>query len=497
MTKTSKAEPAPAGAPHVSVGVARTGQVSARHASLLELQRSIGNSAFSALVAPSVPVAGVTVQRDLLGDIDPYLPRAKSKGTATGTKPAVDPAKISAKQGTTIILLLAMASPGDRTAAINTLGRPVIEKCLDRTPSSKRFGKGFGNILLSMPDPWFAAYLAKLPKGEGLSKTEKTLLQGLFAACPNDRLADLKTLMSIRFDMAIGGATTAAAAGETAIDWEPLGLRRMYSVLEALPPAHVAGNAKQLSMGRYQGTGVSGYYWRNESAIGYDTAGLSDKQESTGDPLHGVNRFDKVVRHEVGHAVDAQMGWAGNYSAATDNGGWHPYDANYSAVFDAMLADASGPIKALKATEQADVKAALEWVMANRAPAKVSTRLKRLTWFKALKTKKRDALIADPMVEAVVTGLKSPWYNASATGGVLIGSYIYQESYANQWVRYIQAARSKKVSQYQFRAPGEWFAEAYAAYYEPAKTKGALLASKDPTTKKWFDKNVDKLKASR
>ena len=55
-------------------------------------------------------------------------------------------------------------------------------------------------------------------------------------------------------------------------------------------------------------------------------------------------------------------------------------------------------------------------------------------------------------------------------------------------------ARARKVSQYQFRAPSEWFAEAYAAYYQP-KSDGtcdhSTLGTIDPDTKDWFDANVD------
>lgn len=39
-----------------------------------------------------------------------------------------------------------------------------------------------------------------------------------------------------------------------------------------------------------------------------------------------------------------------------------------------------------------------------------------------------------------------------------------------------QSTRSRKVSTSQCRAPGEWFTEAYAAYYTPSANKGDLLA---------------------
>jgi hypothetical protein len=97
---------------------------------------------------------------------------------------------------------------------------------------------------------------------------------------------------------------------------------------------------------------------------------------------------------------------------------------------------------------------------------------------------------ADPVIGALQknnTGAE-PWM---ANGGVVLGGRIFEESYDNQWSSYAAEARDRKVSKYQFRAPGEWFAEAYAAYYEPNPHKGAKLEQADPKTKAWFDKFVD------
>jgi hypothetical protein len=41
---------------------------------------------------------------------------------------------------------------------------------------------------------------------------------------------------------------------------------------------------------------------------------------------------------------------------------------------------------------------------------------------------------------------------------------IYHEAYTRNWVSYSAAARKKGLTGYQFRAPGEWFAELYAGF---------------------------------
>ena len=66
-----------------------------------------------------------------------------------------------------------------------------------------------------------------------------------------------------------------------------------------------------------------------------------------------------------------------------------------------------------------------------------------------------------------------------------VENQVYQEAYSGQWWKYSVKVRGKGISDYQFRAPGEWFSELYSAYY-----LGAI--SKTHADYKWFTEQVHK-----
>jgi hypothetical protein len=137
----------------------------------------------------------------------------------------------------------------------------------------------------------------------------------------------------------------------------------------------------------------------------------------------------------------------------------------------------------------------LQDVITDRVPELAQTRLQALPMWTGIPAPTQAAILADPAVTALQVSFAdknpgNPWYRAADDGGITLGGRIYEESYAGLWWSYDPAARAKKVSSYQFRAPGEWIAEAYNAYYTPP-TKGAGLAAIDPAAKAWFDVNVD------
>ena len=60
----------------------------------------------------------------------------------------------------------------------------------------------------------------------------------------------------------------------------------------------------------------------------------------------------------------------------------------------------------------------------------------------------------------------SPWQSGAIVKQIAIGTRVYQEAYNDgRWYSYELAARSQGITAYQFRAPGEWFAELYAAHF--------------------------------
>ena len=57
------------------------------------------------------------------------------------------------------------------------------------------------------------------------------------------------------------------------------------------------------------------------------------------------------------------------------------------------------------------------------------------------------------------------WNSDSQTTAARIGTRAIHETAPGHWVSYDYAARAKGVTGTQFRSPGDWFAELYAAYY--------------------------------
>lgn len=78
---------------------------------------------------------------------------------------------------------------------------------------------------------------------------------------------------------------------------------------------------------------------------------------------------------------------------------------------------------------------------------------------------------------------KGLWIQGANAAKYAVGGRVYQEAYGGDWNSYNPSALSQRVTNYQFRAPGEWFADAYATYFLGKLPDGHPLSG-------WLDSQV-------
>jgi hypothetical protein len=349
-----------------------------------------------------------------------------------------------------------------------------------------------------------------LPTDVGNSHATRESAEILFDQTPDTERSTVELFFEKRFRMQAGKAQ------EDGRQWDVLGLRRLWDVFKALPAAQVARNWAVATLDRYKDTDdkdprhAHGAFGVQESGAGEIDISYQDSiirdggttdHDREGDPLHGVNRFDEVARHEVGHAVDRELGLPSFnvLSETAEAGRWEGYydKAGYHKAAEEMVKGSHGPIHHLPAHERHQVIAAMVQSMEHSTPTHFNHVIAGLPHHHGLEH--------DPVFLVMNKGQASnnPWLGTSAIAG-----RHYHQAYAGgppngagaQWVSYEEAAyKDHKVSEYQFRAIQEWFAEAYSAFYtpvNPGEEKGIRLKGKLPKTHAWFVAHVDNKKAA-
>ena len=216
-----------------------------------------------------------------------------------------------------------------------------------------------------------------------------------------------------------------------------------------------------------------------------------------GSPDLRMPTFNATVRHEIGHAVDEAMGIMKSWGRQQPAGGWEEY-SSWTEFVDAIIkSDASGMSKYPNPTLYK--QAMLRTVQRNIPFATALTQLGGPT------------LLADPggPVSAIWTWDKyrgppagtrgsGPWYNFG--WNTMANGRNYQSSYgsANSCNSFIANERPNRIlSSYQWRAPGEWFAEVYQVYYAEQETNpdapvGGRVREKDADAANMMHNIVDK-----
>ena len=248
-------------------------------------------------------------------------------------------------------------------------------------------------------------------------------------------------------------------------------LMEYYEMLKSLPDSHTNLNPSLARFDQVEEDDASWYEPSNDKVVMTMDKDMNSKANKLGDPkeLDDIDP-DSVSKalpeeeeptygswttfHEVGHAVDDGQSFMDGKLGNIDFGGWVEYGKNV------------GPIAAAAAIHFEYDRNYIERIMAGGKPDRpeIPDELKANEGDAARKTWKERRKNFEKWYKAVSVGSK-PWDSASAVNTHKIGDVMYHEAYGNSWVSYNANARKKGISGYQFRAPGEWFSELYAAFY--------------------------------
>ena len=163
-----------------------------------------------------------------------------------------------------------------------------------------------------------------------------------------------------------------------------------------------------------------------------------------------VKYFNWATLHEVAHAVDAQHKFMDTNGGQAKYGGWTQYGGDVAKIADVVSRKFG---KGMTAGDMVGLDAYARALMTGGSP-------------KAPNSPEEEA--KRPAVKGWVDAVrasKNIWWHGDQCVSLAIDDVVYQESYGGRWTSYKLAARKQGIHGYQFRAPGEWFAELYAAYY--------------------------------
>lgn len=311
---------------------------------------------------------------------------------------------------------------------------------------------------------------------EVINNLEPAILRKVIAVVFKARFGcDLK--MSNAQYVQVNGKWVPEATADDDLDRPAPNLRRFYKEMSRLPPKDTLDNESMLVF-EHQGGVQTGSYFDSEGKVvamhegeAKTTAIYAISQEvelgpqddavkcEDGEP---VTYFGWNTLHEVAHAVDDRIGFMDRHDGESNDsyGGWISYQSNVMPIARAIAGEFD--------FDAAYVAEFMARGKKSAPPIPEPVGCDAEEWDR----RRRDCEI---WVNRARKG-NDPWATKISADACTIGNRVYHEAYKNDWVSYLASARAKGVSGYQFRAPGEWFAELYAAFHS-GKLKNTHPAS--------------------
>jgi hypothetical protein len=287
----------------------------------------------------------------------------------------------------------------------------------------------------------------------------------------------VEALIKLRFDLDsfqnldAGGGAKDAALGKSK------SLKKIYALLAMVPDSHTRDNPSLDRIERYGGDASlpenvkrGSYFAGGDKKVVLSCGRAKDADPH---PLGGValalpevepecemvpdsevpapKYFDWTTLHEVGHAIDDKKRFMQGKAGDGAFGGWQVHGRDVMPVARAVAKACS--------FEGAAAEAYLAAYLLGGKPAVPTAPMGRDAGDWA-----SSAVKAAAWCDAIRVG-QELWENGGATAAHAVDGRVYHEAYAGSWVSYDLAARTKGITGYQFRAPGEWLSELYAAFH--------------------------------
>lgn len=287
---------------------------------------------------------------------------------------------------------------------------------------------------------------------------------------PEAQRSVLRVAFEARFGVDLDIYASAAAessGGATVPDGTLSGpnLKRFYEIMSDLPDPSAIDSDGMRDFHMIDQANAGGSSWERDKRVvmnegdyeNSDFRGFGLEHEvSDLDPeckpanQDPVNMFSWNTLHEVGHAVDDQHGFMAKNGSGAAYGGWKAHDFDIEPI-----------AKLLAGKFKYDVTYIAE-LMSRNDNAAVPPKPSGEACSDEEWETRRVKLVA--FVQAARSE-NNPWASSATANRLVIDGRVYQESYNHRWSSYNISARKQGITGYQFRAPGEWFSEIYAAYH--------------------------------